>query len=120
MFAIAGRYAGAAEFYSTSDPTMMYDAPSTKARRLFVLGEEVPLEMIVSVEGWLKVRDAAGSVAWIERRSRHRKTHADRAGRQRRSARRSPDAAAAIVFKADQNVLVELADPVTRPARRAG
>ena len=47
----------------------MYDAPSLKAKALYVVGRDVPLEVIVNVEGWLKVRDAGGSVAWIEKKT---------------------------------------------------
>jgi SH3-like domain-containing protein len=99
----------AAEFYSTSDPAVLYDAPSLKSRPLFVVGREVPLELIVSVEGWLKVRDSSGSVAWVER-----KAVTDRRMLTVRTANAevlaAPDASAAVVFKADQNVLLELAD----------
>ena len=55
-------FAGAADFHSTSEAAVLYDAPSLKAKPLYVLGRDVPLEVIVNVEGWLKVRDAGGSV----------------------------------------------------------
>jgi len=102
--------AHAAEFYSTSEAAVLYDAPSVKARPLFVVGREVPLEVIVTVEGWLKVRDATGAVAWVER-----KTLSDRRMLAVRTPTAdvlaSPDPAGAVVFKAEQNVLLELADP---------
>ena len=106
---VMGGGAIATEFYSTAEPAVLYDAPSLKSRALFVVGREVPLEVIVSVEGWLKVRDATGTVAWVER-----KTLSDR----RMLTVRVPnaevlaaaDSTAPIVFKADQNVLLELAD----------
>ena len=42
-----------ADFMSTSDAaTILYDAPSARAKPLFVLGRETPLEVIVPVEGW--------------------------------------------------------------------
>lgn len=107
---MAGGSATAAEFFSTSDPTVMYDAPSLKSRPLFVVGREVPLEVIVSVEGWLKVRDSAGSVAWVERKNvTDRRMLTVRVASAEVLA--APDATAAVVFKADQNVLLELADP---------
>ena len=62
--------AGAAEFRSTADaPTLMYDAPSAKARPLFVYGRDVPVEVIVTVEGWTKVRDASGTIGWFATKS---------------------------------------------------
>jgi SH3-like domain-containing protein len=102
--------AGAAEFRSTNDAAVLYDAPSIKSKALYALGRDYPLEVIVNVEGWLKVRDAGGTVAWIEKKS---------VGDKRTLLVRSPtadvlaqpEAAAPVVFKAEQNVLLELIDP---------
>jgi SH3-like domain-containing protein len=98
-----------AEFHSTSETAVLYDAPSVKAKPLFVLGREVPVEVIVSVEGWYKIRDATGSVAWMEKKSvADRRTVVVRAATADIVA--SPEANAAVVFKAEQNVLLELVD----------
>jgi len=101
--------AAGAEFHSTSETAVLYDAPSAKAKPLFVLGRDVPFEVIVAVEGWYKIRDATGTVAWMERKSA-----ADRRTVVVRTATAdvlaSPDANAAVVFKAEQNVLLELSD----------
>jgi SH3-like domain-containing protein len=108
LLALAGG-AWAAEFHATSDVAVMYDAPSVKARPLFVLGRDIPLELIVSVEGWMKVRDASGTIAWVDRKA---------IGDKRMLMVRAPVAeilanpvdSAAVVFKAEQNVLLEVAD----------
>ena len=100
----------AAEFHATTDVAVMYDAPSVRAKPLFALGRDYPVETIVSVEGWMKVRDAAGTVAWIEKKL---------VGDKRVVVVRvptadvlaAPESGAAPVFKAEQNVLLELADP---------
>ena len=98
-----------AEFHSTSEAAVLYDAPSIKAKPLFVLGREVPVEVIVSVEGWYKIRDATGSVAWMEKKSvADRRTVVVRASTADVLA--GPEANAAVVFKAEQNVLLELVD----------
>ena len=98
-----------AEFHSTSETAVLYDAPSVKAKPLYVLGREVPVEVIVSVEGWYKIRDVTGSVAWIEKKSvADRRTVVVRASNADVVA--SPEANAAVVFKAEQHVLLELAD----------
>ena len=97
--------AGAAEFRSTSDAAVLYDAPSVRSKPLFALGRDYPLEVIVNVEGWLKVRDIGGTVAWIEKKS---------VGEKRMLTVRSatadvlaqPEASAQVVFKAEQNVLL--------------
>jgi SH3-like domain-containing protein len=110
LLLLSAGVAGAAEFRSTSDPAVLYDAPSIKSRPLYALGRDYPLEVIVNVEGWLKVRDAGGTVAWIEKKS---------VGDKRTLVVRSPTAdvlarpepSAPVVFKAEQNVLLELVDP---------
>ena len=105
--------AGATDFLATTDAaTVLYDAPSAKARPLFVLGRDTPLEVIVPVEGWTKVRDVGGTIGWIEKRSL-----ADRHSLVVRvplaEVRANPEDTAPLVFRAEQGVLVELAEPAT-------
>ena len=114
VFAVAAAFpASAADFRSTGEAaTLLYDAPSTKARPLFVLGRDVPLEVIVPVEGWIKVRDAGGTIGWVERRALvDRRTLVVRVPLA--DVRANPDDAAPLVFRAEQNVLLELAEPAT-------
>ena len=117
-FAVA-MSATAAEFRTTAEvATVLYDAPSLKAKPTFVLGRDVPLEVIVPVEGWIKVRDAGGTIGWVERR-----TLAERRVLVVRvplaDVRAIPDDAAPIVFRAEQNVLLELAEPATSASTTA-
>lgn len=113
---LATSAAGAAEYKSTSDAaTVLYDAPSAKAKPLFILGRDTPLEVIVPVEGWSKVRDAGGTIGWVER-----KTLGDKRTLVVRvplaEVRASPDESAPVVFRAEQNVLLELAENATSAA----
>jgi SH3-like domain-containing protein len=103
--------AGAAEYRAIGDPaTVLYDAPSIKAKPLFVLGRDTPLEVIVPLEGWIKVRDVGGTIGWIERKALTDK---------RSLVVRVPlaevlttaDPAAPLVFRAELGVLLELAEP---------
>lgn len=103
----------AGEFRSTADLTaILYDAPSAKAKPLFVLGHDTPLEVVVTLEGWVKVRDATGSIGWVEKR-----TLSDKRMLVVRTPMAevlaNPDASAALVFRAEQNVLLELAESAT-------
>jgi SH3-like domain-containing protein len=117
-FALAGLplTAQAAEYRSTAEPaTILYDAPSARAKPLYVFGREVPLETLVSVEGWTKVRDMGGTIGWIANRSLAEKRMlvvrvplAD--------VRGAPEDGAPLVFRAEQNVLLELAEPATSSA----
>jgi len=109
LVALFAAVAAAADFRATSEAAVLYDAPSLKAKPLFALGRDYPLEVVVIVEGWLKVRDAGGTVAWIEK-----KAVADKRVVMVRSPvadiLAGPEAAAPVVFKAEQNVLLELVD----------
>ena len=117
--ALATAFAWGAEFRGTVEAaTVLYDAPSARSKPLFVLGRDVPLEVIVPVEAWTKVRDAGGTIGWVEKRAlgdRHtlvvRAAVAD--------VRAKPDEAAAVVFRAEQNVLLELAEPAASAATTA-
>lgn len=101
---------GAAEFQSAAEAAVLYDAPSLKARPLFVIGRDTPFEVIVGVEGWLKIRDASGTVAWIERKAAsERRTLIVRVPIADILA--APEGSAPAVFKAEQNVVLELVDP---------
>jgi SH3-like domain-containing protein len=46
---------------------VLYDSPSTKGGKLFLAPRGMPLEVISVVNQWVKVRDQAGDVLWIER-----------------------------------------------------
>lgn len=105
----------AADFRTTAEaPTVLYDAPSAKARPQFVFGRDVPLEVLVTVEGWTKVRDVAGTIGWIANKSL-----AERRVLQVRvpsaEVRAGPDDAAPIAFRASENVLLDLAEPAASP-----
>jgi SH3-like domain-containing protein len=117
--ACAATPVAAAEFRVTAEqPTILYDGPSTKSKPQFLYGRDVPVEVIVNVEGWTKVRDAAGTIGWIERRAL-----ADKRMLVVRTpladVRANPDDAAAVVFRAEQNVLLELAEAASSAATAA-
>jgi SH3-like domain-containing protein len=105
--------AAAVEFRATSDPaTVLYDAPSAKAKPMFVLGPDYPLEVIVPLEGWVKVRDVAGTIGWVERAAlTDRRSVVVRAPVAEVLAGPAPDAA--LVFRAERGVLLELAEPAS-------
>jgi len=59
----------AADFRSVGPaPVVMYDAPSRSAKRLYVASPLYPLEVIVNLEAWVKVRDHTGALSWIEKK----------------------------------------------------
>jgi len=105
--------ATAADFRATADvPTILYDAPSARARPQFAFGRDVPMEVLVVVDGWTKVRDLGGTIGWIATKSLADK-RVLQVRAQAADVRASADDNAPLVFRAEQNVLLELAEPAT-------
>ena len=108
--------AAAADFRATADPaTVMYDAPSARAKPLYVYGRDIPVETLVAVEGWTKIRDASGTIGWVQS-----KMLSDRRMVVVRTAaadvRAAADDGAPVVFRADRDVLLEIAEPAATPS----
>lgn len=101
----------AIEYMTVDAPTVLYDAPSQKGGRLFVIKRDTPVELVVSLEGWVKVRDADGGLAWIERKylveRRSLLVTADRA-----EVRQAADDSAPLVFAAERNVALDYLESV--------
>jgi len=86
---------------------VLYDAPSREATPVYVLSRDYPLEVLVELDAWAKVRDAAGAISWIEKRQLGERrtvvvtaTSAD--------AHLRPEDDAPVAFVASQNVALEL------------
>lgn len=89
-----------------AEPAVLYDAPSLQARPLYVASPGYPLEVVVALEHWVKVRDVAGDLAWVEKRAlAERPTVIVTAPRA--VVRRQPDPGAPLVFEADKGVVLE-------------
>ena len=58
----------AIEYRSVNAAAVLYDVQSQRGSKLFVIREGTPVELVVSLEGWGKVRDAEGGMAWIEKK----------------------------------------------------
>jgi SH3-like domain-containing protein len=118
LLSLAG-FAQAADYRCTSEPvTILYDAPSGKARPLFILGRDTPLEVIVALEGWTKVRDSSGTIGWVEKKGlTDKRALVVRTGVG--EVRATADDSAPVVFRAEQNVVLELAEPATSPTSTA-
>jgi len=100
--------AQAADYLSVGEnAAVLYDAPSREAKPLFVVSRHYPLEVIVNLEAWVKVRDHAGALSWIERRlltdQRMVVVVAPSA-----DALQRPENGAPLAFVAAQNVALEL------------
>lgn len=106
--ALCAVHAGAAEFRSVAESAaVLYDAPSAKAKKLYVVSHGYPVEVVVVVEGWSKVRDASGELTWIESKLlSEKRTVVVRMPLAQ--VREAADDSAPVAFQAQQNVLLEL------------
>jgi SH3-like domain-containing protein len=90
-------------------PVILYDAPSTKGGKLFVVPRGAPLEVVLAYGEWLKVRDVNGELAWTEAKGLSTKRNVI-VKTPNLKVRATPDDAAAAVFTADKGVLLELGE----------
>ena len=96
----------AIEYRSVNVATVLYDAPSLKGNKLFVIKRGTPVELVVNLEGWSKVRDADGGLAWIESKTLvNRRSVIVTAARA--TIRQGADEAAPVAFEAEKNVSLE-------------
>ena len=90
-------------------PAVLYDAPSTKGGKLFVVPRGAPLEVVLTYGEWIKVRDLNGDMAWTESKNLTGKRNViERAANLK--VRSTPDDAATAAFIADKGVLLEVLD----------
>jgi SH3-like domain-containing protein len=100
----------ALDFRAVADQAaILYDAPSARSSKLYVVNKGYPLEVIVTVEGWTKVRDANGSFAWIETKQlTDKRTVMIKVPVAQ--VRQKPEDNAPVAFQAQQSVLLELVE----------
>jgi SH3-like domain-containing protein len=99
------------EFFSIADnATIMYDAPSLKADKLYVASRHLPVEAVVKVEGWVKVRDSGGSLAWVEDKALSEKRYVIVVAPQA-EVYQAANANSGLIFQAQQNVVMEQLEP---------
>jgi SH3-like domain-containing protein len=99
------------DFFSINEnAVIMYDAPSLKAGRLYVATRNLPVEAVVKVEGWVKVRDSKGNRAWVEEKVLSEKRFVIVTA-PLAEAYQAPNTNSALVFKAQQDVIMEWLEP---------
>lgn len=60
-------FALALDFKSVAEPkAILYDGPSAAANKQFIVSQFYPVEVVVSLANWVKVRDAEGGLFWVE------------------------------------------------------
>lgn len=111
MLLMAASAAHALDFRTVGPATaILYDTPSAKGSKLYVVPQGMPLQVMLSYGEWVKVRDMNGEVAWMQARA---------LSARRNVLVRVPGAkvfaeaneAAPVLMTADKGVLLELVDP---------
>lgn len=108
LLALLPAAAWALDFRSVSAPrAIFFDAPSAQAKKLYVVRQYYPVEVIVNLGEWIKVRDSRGELAWVEARSLAQKrmllVKVPQAG-----AHEAADPSTRLVFRAEKDVALEL------------
>lgn len=98
--------AAALDYLSLAEPAVMYDAPSQKSIPRFVIARHTPVEVVVALESWYKVRDAGGGIAWVEKRQLSPKRTVQVTA-QSAQVRARAEAGAPLVFEAEKDVVLD-------------
>ena len=101
-----------AEFRSVSvSKTILYEAPSATTKRIYLVSEGYPLEVIVNLGDWLKVRDPYGTLSWVESKNLQSKrtviVKVDKA-----NIFKEPELKSALLANIEKDVVIELSDPL--------
>ena len=100
----------AMDYKSVAAPAVLYDGPSDKARPVYILARGTPVELVVAVEKWAKVRDQSGELMWVERRLLSDKRTV-MVTAQAAQVRAEASESAAVVFEAGKDVVLEWLEP---------
>ena len=99
--------ANALEFRSIAPAkAILYDAPSLEAGKLYILSQSYPVELIVNLNNWVKVRDAAGTLSWVESKSLSSKRTVLVLAKT--DIKAAEDATSALVATVEKDVVLEL------------
>ena len=88
-------------------PAIVFDAPSAKAQKTFILTPQQSVEVLVKLDKWVKIRTAENTIGWVESsaldNTRHTQIQVNVA-----DIRAMPNPASALVFEAQRAVILEV------------
>ena len=88
---------------------VLYDAPSSAAKKVLLLSQNYPVEVVVNLGDWLKVRDAQGGLNWVDAKQLSNK-HTVLVTASKAEIRLAADATSALVATVEKDVLLEAVD----------
>ena len=69
---IAISFFAQADFISVkAKQAVLFEGPSNTTEKMFIVTEGYPLEVLVSLKDWKKVKDHNGKISWIESKFTH-------------------------------------------------
>lgn len=101
---------GAVDYRSVAPrAAVLFDAPSEKAKPLSIVTQYYPVEVMVVLSGWTKVRGQDGTLAWIDSRllAKARTVVVVREGA---SVHEKPDPSSPVLFSAGKNVALDVVE----------
>jgi len=111
LLALLPHTASALEYRAVAVPkAILYDAPSAQGKKLYVLGQGYPVEVIVNLGDWIKVRDNQGGLSWIDAKQL---TNARTllVTQTQAELRQSADVASALLGRLEKGVVVDYLEP---------
>ncbi len=100
--------AWAIDYLAAGETAVIYDAPSSKAKAQRILARGTPVERVVLVGAWVKVRDPKGGLGWVEKAQLAEQRTVMIRQAARAQVRSDANEAAAIVFEAEPDVVLDL------------
>lgn len=94
-----------------NDPAILYDAPTLRGLRTGIAPRGMPVEIVVAQADWTRVRDANGGLSWIENKALVGRRAVIATDPVPLEVRASPDDGAAVLFRVQPGVLMDLASP---------
>jgi len=99
-----------AEYRTVNVPkAIVYDSPSAQGKKLYLLSQGYPVEVIVNLAEWVKVRDQQGGLSWID---------AKQLSIQRTllisspvEIKKTPELGGVVVARVEKDVVVDLLEP---------
>ena len=108
LFLSCAAITNAADFRTVGEnAAVMYDAPSRASTPVYVASRFYPVEVIVNLDAWVKVRDHTGTLSWVERKSLSERRMVIVTAPNVEVRSRADDSAPP-AFQATQNVALEL------------
>ncbi len=106
LLALLPAVASALDYRSVAVPrATMLDAPSASGKKRFVVTQYYPVEVIVNLNQWVKVRDKTGELAWME--AQHLSEKRTLLVLDSTDVLAAAEASAAVIFRVEKDVALE-------------